>query len=63
MMKTSKSRAASTFVPDTAPVLCAGGTVVCLATGPSLTKEDAEYCRDKADCVIAVNDADRKSVV
>jgi hypothetical protein len=39
-----------------APVLCSGGTVVCLATGPSLTAADAEYCRGKAT-VIAVNDA------
>lgn len=45
------------FVPDAAPVLCAGGTVVCFATGRSLTQEDVDYCRDKADCFIAVNDA------
>lgn len=38
------------------PKLCPGGTVVCLATGPSLTVDDVEYCRDKAT-TIAVNDA------
>ena len=41
---------------DTAPVLCPGGTVVCLATGPSLKPADVDYCREKAT-VIAVNDA------
>jgi hypothetical protein len=39
----------------TAPKLCPGGVVVCMASGPSLTPEDAEYCRDKADAVIVVN--------
>jgi hypothetical protein len=34
------------------------GTVVCLATGPSLTASDVDYCRGKA-LVIAVNDAHR----
>jgi hypothetical protein len=34
------------------------GTVVCLATGPSLTPEDVAYVRGKA-AVIAVNDAHR----
>lgn len=33
-----------------------GATVVCLATGPSLTAEDVDYCRGKAR-VIAINDA------
>lgn len=32
----------------------AGQTVVCMASGPSMTAEDAEYCRDKAR-VITVN--------
>lgn len=40
------------------PVLCAGGTVVCVATGPSLTAEDVAYCRGKAT-VLVVNDAHR----
>jgi len=30
--------------------------VVCIATGPSLTQEDVDYCRDKAT-VFAVNDS------
>lgn len=38
------------------PKLCPGGTVVCVGGGPSLTKEDVEYCREKAT-VIAINDA------
>lgn len=40
------------------PILCPGGTVVCLASGPSLTVEDVEFVRGKAT-VIAVNDAVR----
>jgi hypothetical protein len=40
----------------TLPRLAEGGTVVCLAPGPSLTLADAEYCRGKA-VVIAINDA------
>lgn len=38
------------------PALCPGGTVVCLATGPSLTPADVDHCRGKAT-VIVVNDA------
>lgn len=38
------------------PVLCPGGTVVCLGGGPSLTRDDVEACRGKAT-VIAINDA------
>lgn len=38
--------------------LCTTGTVVCLASGPSLTTEDCEYARGKAT-VIAINDAVR----
>ena len=38
------------------PALCPGGTVVCLATGPSLCATDVDACRGKAT-VIAVNDA------
>lgn len=34
-----------------------GGTVACIATGPSLTAEDVEYVRGKVDGVIAVNNA------
>lgn len=44
--------------PLTLPVLCPGGTVVCMATGPSLTAADVDYCRGKAT-VIVVNDAHR----
>lgn len=46
----------ATETPTTIPRLCTTGTVVCLATGPSLTREDAEYCRGKAT-VVALNDA------
>ena len=38
------------------PVQCPKGTVVCLGGGPSLTREDVEWCRGKAT-VIAINDA------
>jgi hypothetical protein len=37
------------------PVLWPGGTVVVMATGPSLTREDVEYCRGRVDGAIAVN--------
>lgn len=40
------------------PRLADGGTVVCLASGPSLVAEDVEYVRGKA-VVIAINDAIR----
>lgn len=40
----------------TMPRLCTNGVVVCLATGPSLSQEDVDYCRGKG-AVIAVNDA------
>lgn len=39
----------------TVPKLWPGGVVVCMASGPSLTQEDADYCRGKADGVIVVN--------
>jgi hypothetical protein len=38
-------------VPRFAP----GGTVLCVASGPSLTAEDVDYCRGKVDAAIAVN--------
>ncbi|MDH5244817.1 MAG: hypothetical protein OEW98_00075 [Betaproteobacteria bacterium] len=40
------------------PRLWPGETVVCVATGPSLTAADVDYCRGKAR-VIVVNDAYR----
>ncbi len=39
----------------TVPKLWPGGMVVCMASGPSLTQDDADYCRGKADGVIVVN--------
>jgi hypothetical protein len=39
------------------PKLCPGGTVVCFAGGPSLTREDVEYCRTRVDGAVAVNTA------
>ncbi len=39
------------------PQLCAGGTVLCAASGPSLKREDVEYVYAKGVQVIAVNDA------
>ncbi len=32
-----------------------GGTVLCVASGPSLTQEDVDYCRGRVDAAIAVN--------
>lgn len=40
----------------TVPKLLDGGTVVCIGGGPSLTREDVEFCRGKA-FVIAINNA------
>jgi hypothetical protein len=39
------------------PRLCSGGTVAIFAGGPSLTPEDVDYCRDKVDASIAVNNS------
>jgi hypothetical protein len=41
------------------PRICPGGTVVCLASGPSLKEEDVEYVRWRATAIIAVNDTYR----
>lgn len=41
----------------TVPKLWPGGTIVCLATGPSLTREDLAYVQGKADGVVAVSNA------
>ncbi len=42
------------------PRLWPGETVICLATGPSLTPDDVEFCRGRAGVrVIAINDAYR----
>ncbi len=38
------------------PKLWPGSTIVCIGTGPSLTKADVDFCRDKAR-VICVNNA------
>lgn len=43
--------------PATVPRLWPESTIVCLATGPSLTRDDCEYVRGKVDAAIAVNDA------
>jgi len=40
------------------PQLAVGGTVVCIASGPSLKAEDVDYVKGKAT-VIAINDAVR----
>jgi hypothetical protein len=39
------------------PQLCPGGTVAIFAGGPSLTPADVEYCRDKVDASIVVNNS------
>lgn len=43
--------------PYVVPRLCEGGTVLCIACGPSLKLEDVEHARSRVDAVIAVNDA------
>lgn len=42
---------------STIPKRWPGGTVACVASGPSLTPADVEYVRGKVDAVIAVNNA------
>lgn len=44
-------------VISSVPRLINGGTIVCIATGPSLTAEDVELCRGRVDGAVAVNDA------
>lgn len=39
------------------PQLCPGGTVVCLGSGPSLTKADVDFAHERGATIIAVNDA------
>lgn len=48
-------RKKDTFQYATVPKLWPGGTIVCIASGPSLTVEDVEYCRGKVDAAIVVN--------
>lgn len=48
--------AAKAVAPIKVPRLWPGSTIVCIASGPSLTAADAEYCRGKAK-VIAINNA------
>lgn len=37
------------------PALCPGGTVLCVASGPSLTAADVELCREYVDATVVVN--------
>src|SRR5262245_41906712 len=47
-------------IPDRlVPLLCAGGTVACLASGPSLAIEDVEALRAAGALLVAINDAVR----
>lgn len=41
----------------TVPTLCPGGTVAIFAGGPSLTREDIDYCHGKVDAAICVNNS------
>lgn len=41
------------------PRLFPGGTIVCIGSGPSLTRDDVDYARDHATALVAVNDAVR----
>lgn len=36
-----------------------GGTILCVASGPSLTREDVEYARDKVHATIVINSSFR----
>lgn len=57
--KRVKSRPLPKVMFSDVPRLCPGGTVVCIGGGPSLTQEDVDFVRGKADAVIAINDAYR----
>lgn len=35
--------------------ICPGGTVLCVASGPSLTQADVDLCRGQVDAAIAIN--------
>ena len=48
---------AAVTTPHVVPRLCPGGTVLCIASGPSLALEDVEHARSRVDAVIAVNDS------
>jgi hypothetical protein len=37
------------------PALCPGGTVLCVASGPSLTAADVNFCRPRVDAAVVVN--------
>lgn len=44
------------LVYATVPKLWPGGTILCAASGPSLTREDLEACRGLVDATVVVND-------
>lgn len=54
-----KRQSLAPAVKHVVPRLCPGGTVVCLASGPSIHKDDVDYVRDRASAIIAVNDTYR----
>lgn len=43
------------------PRLIHGGTVLCVASGPSLVDDDVAFCRDKVDLTVVVNDNYQKA--
>lgn len=50
-------RKRDTFPYATVPKLWPNGLIVCIASGPSLTVDDVEYCRGKVDAAIVVNNS------
>jgi hypothetical protein len=58
-VKTPKPAKPAVRIFEDVPKLWPGGTVVCIAGGPSLTVEDVNYVRGKVDGVVGVNDAYR----
>lgn len=56
-MATATLERKPTFRYASVPRLFPGGTVVCIASGPSLTLEDVNYVRGRADGVIVVNNS------
>lgn len=53
----SVATAAPTLRFATVPKLYPNGTILCIASGPSLTQADVDYCRDRVDGAVAVNNS------
>lgn len=55
MVALVQARSANVPVYARVPRDFPGGTILCVASGPSLTQEDVNYCHGRVDAAIAVN--------